>query len=397
MIPAPHYALCRRRGPAWTPKRLFDAGEPGAWFDPSAMSTLYQDAYFWSPVTAVGQPVGGVIDARAAGGANRGPELVTNGDFSAGLTGWTAENGALLEVQPNGALRITATQATAESGAAIDIPYAVGVAFELKLKLVSTSAAGVQLFVGGQFLRGWSYAGAINHGYREQVGTYKNVVYLTAPPPMSGVAGDIIGLRLKVRRNYGATQVGDWVEIDDISIRAIPGSVLWQDNGAPRPTLQQDGNGRFYLAYDGVDDIHNVPLRFNGMPPGLVAAAAAYDGAAQLLRDDTGNAFLARAEAASGLSPSAVMTGGTLSVNGGGAITTRDALASAMPSMTPRVITQAGWDAITVGWNDSRIGYVAGYGNLRRLYGMIVRGAATSADDVQRAREWLAAKAGVTL
>lgn len=396
MIPAPHYALCRRRGQVWTPARLFEAGEPGAWFDPSAMSTLYQDAYFTSPVTAVGQPVGGVIDARAAGGANRGPELVTNGDFSAGLTGWTAENGALLEVQPNGALRITATQATAESGAAIDIPYAVGVAFELKFKLVSTSAAGVQLYVGGQFLRGWSYVCQLTVGYLATPATHKSVVYLTAPPPMSGVDGDIIGLRLKVRRNYGGAQVGDWVEIDDISIRAIPGSVLWQVNGAPRPTLQQDGGGNYYLAFDGVDDEVRFPLRMNAMPSGIITAAAAYNGSAQLLRDDTGGAFVGRAAAGDTSAPTGVLTGGVVRVNGN-AVTTCDAVASAMPSMVPAVIEQHGWDVLATGWADTRIGFVSGYGNLRRLYGLVARGAATSTDDALRLRQWMAARAGVTL
>lgn len=39
----------------------------GAWFDPSDMSTLYQDAAGTTPVTAVGQPVGKMLDKSGNG------------------------------------------------------------------------------------------------------------------------------------------------------------------------------------------------------------------------------------------------------------------------------------------------------------------------------------------
>ncbi len=46
----------------FSPASLFLAGEPGAWYDPSDLSTLYQDAAGTTPVTAVGQTVGLVLD-----------------------------------------------------------------------------------------------------------------------------------------------------------------------------------------------------------------------------------------------------------------------------------------------------------------------------------------------
>lgn len=46
---------------------LFAAGEQGAWYDPSDFSTLFQDSAGTTPVTAVGQPVGRMLDKSGRG------------------------------------------------------------------------------------------------------------------------------------------------------------------------------------------------------------------------------------------------------------------------------------------------------------------------------------------
>lgn len=46
---------------------LFSNGEQGAWYDPSDLSTMYQDAAGTIPVTAVGQPVGKILDKSGRG------------------------------------------------------------------------------------------------------------------------------------------------------------------------------------------------------------------------------------------------------------------------------------------------------------------------------------------
>ena len=51
----------------WTPRRLFALGEQGAWYDPSDLSTLFQDSAGTTPVTAVGQPVGLLKDKSGRG------------------------------------------------------------------------------------------------------------------------------------------------------------------------------------------------------------------------------------------------------------------------------------------------------------------------------------------
>ena len=46
----------------FTPKSLFNSSELGLWFDPSDFSTMFQDSAGTTPVTAVGQPVGKILD-----------------------------------------------------------------------------------------------------------------------------------------------------------------------------------------------------------------------------------------------------------------------------------------------------------------------------------------------
>lgn len=54
-------------GTTWTPAEWFLASEQGAWYDPSDFSTMFQDSAGTTPVTAVEQPVGKIIDKSGRG------------------------------------------------------------------------------------------------------------------------------------------------------------------------------------------------------------------------------------------------------------------------------------------------------------------------------------------
>jgi len=56
-----------RRGRAFSPAALFAASEPGAWYDPSDLTTLFQDTAGATPVTAAGQSVARVNDKSGRG------------------------------------------------------------------------------------------------------------------------------------------------------------------------------------------------------------------------------------------------------------------------------------------------------------------------------------------
>ncbi len=52
---------------SFSPASLFYAGEQGVWYDPSDFSTMFQDSAGTTPVTAVEQPVGKILDKSGRG------------------------------------------------------------------------------------------------------------------------------------------------------------------------------------------------------------------------------------------------------------------------------------------------------------------------------------------
>ena len=96
-------AITNVLGGRLNPLSWFAAGEQGAWYDPSDLTTLFQDSAGTTPMSAVGtvadQPVGLMLDKSK--GLALGAELVTNGDFSNGTTGWNSGNGSSLSNTSN--------------------------------------------------------------------------------------------------------------------------------------------------------------------------------------------------------------------------------------------------------------------------------------------------------
>jgi hypothetical protein len=56
-----------RGGGSASPASLFAASEPGAWYDPSDLTTLFQDSAGTTPVTTAGQTVGKILDKSGRG------------------------------------------------------------------------------------------------------------------------------------------------------------------------------------------------------------------------------------------------------------------------------------------------------------------------------------------
>ncbi len=82
---APRFVLDR-----FWPSNLFLGGIPGAWYDPTDLSTMFQDNTGLTPVTAVEQPVGLIFDKSQGTPAARYNRLTFSEDF--GNAAWAKAN-----------------------------------------------------------------------------------------------------------------------------------------------------------------------------------------------------------------------------------------------------------------------------------------------------------------
>jgi hypothetical protein len=100
-----------KRGLAAAVRSLFSNNEQGAWYDPSDLSTLFQDSAGTTPVTAVEQPVGLMLDKRLGGPG-------TNGAARYNLLTYTEQFDNAAWVNRNANVAVTANATTAPNGTA---------------------------------------------------------------------------------------------------------------------------------------------------------------------------------------------------------------------------------------------------------------------------------------
>lgn len=216
-------------GAAWNPRALFALGEQGVIYDPNDLSTLFQDAAGTIPVTAAGQPVGLMLDKRL--GLMRGAELVTNGDFSAGPTGWILGAGWGIS---GGRAQIDGSNAASSLLTfTAGVPSKAGVHYEVSYQYsVTTGRIRFNPVMGNST----ALVGAGN------TGVFRGVVVATSTSASVGVS-------------IQATDAGTVAWVDNISIRELPGNHAFQPTAASRPMLRQNATtGAYYLATDGSDD-----------------------------------------------------------------------------------------------------------------------------------------------
>jgi hypothetical protein len=204
-------AYASTKASTWSPTLLFAAGEQGAWYDPSDFSTMFQDAAGTTPVTAVEQPVGLILDKSK--GLAIGSELVTNGDFSAGTTGWTAGSGTTITVS-SGMFRV-------EGGPAYQgITTVAGRWYLLTLDVTATNPGGI--YIGTTATGGSSFD-----------------IYSSGPISASGRR------EVRFRATGTTTYINVWAWnagiqfcfYDNISVKALAGNHASQSTSASRPVL----------------------------------------------------------------------------------------------------------------------------------------------------------------
>jgi hypothetical protein len=195
------------------PYSLFENGEQGAWYDPSDFSTLFDDSAGTTPVTGVEQFVGLMLDKSK--GLVLGPELVTNGDFSSGTTGWTLYQSTLSAV--SGKLRVTAVSGAPGAYQAISIVSGktYEVTFDIDVGTVGTGS----YFVGNTGLGGSYTISASGKQTFRFLSTTTNAAFL-----------------FYIHRVSGAT-AGQYFDLDNVSVKELAGNHATQTLSTKRPKL----------------------------------------------------------------------------------------------------------------------------------------------------------------
>jgi len=192
----------------FTPGRLFGAGEVGVWYDPSDLTTLYQDTAGTTPVTAAGQTVALMLDKSR--GLVLGSELVSNGDFANGSTGWT-----------------------------LDPSWSVsgGAASTNSTGVISQAVAGAPRWLRVQFdILAISGAIAANYGQTNWLHNSQGPIYNSTGTKVSYIQINPSASSGSMQVYFQTFSAGQTATIDNISVRELPGNHATQATAASRPT-----------------------------------------------------------------------------------------------------------------------------------------------------------------
>lgn len=251
-----------------TPHTTFGAGLK-VWHDVWDPDTVFAD-FAGTPAT-LGSRVALVLDKSLWNGRTRAqelaqqPELVTNGDFSDGLAGWTAApvsgsvGNGIISQSSGGGIRVTNDASGFNFGLASQAINCVpGCLYKVTLSRGATSSGSLAFWYVGDAPNG-------NQATAVAANITTNTRYFLATK-----ATHYINLGAYVNVANG------WAEWDNISVKALPGPHMAQASTAQQPFYGRvpRGGRRNLLTYTDPDAV--VPTGwtdFNAAPPGKSFAA----------------------------------------------------------------------------------------------------------------------------
>ena len=192
---------------------LFGAGEQGAWYDPSDLTTLFQDSAGTIPVTAVEQPVGLMLDKSR--GLALGAELVTNGDFSNGTTGWAGSSGGVLT---NTSGQLILTCATTYGIGSTAIATVIGASYKVLFSVAKDTSNNAYFQITP------TLGGAPIYEYLTSSGTLSNLQAIFVATTTTSY--------IKIVNSTAGSIVAD-----NISVKQIAGNHAFQATAGNRPVL----------------------------------------------------------------------------------------------------------------------------------------------------------------
>lgn len=199
---------------------LFAHNEAGVWYDASDLGTMFTTSDGTTPVTAVEQAVGLILDKSR--GLAVGAELVTNGDFSGGLTSWTNSSaGTGTAAVSSGVLTLT-RGADSNNIGAVDQKLTTVANTWYRVTLTAGGAGGPRIFVG-----------------TAQGGT---TLLSYAISPVGAVVAYFMATGTTSWLRFNGATNNSSVTIDDVSIKAVSGTHAIQPTAASRPVLRNRYN-----------------------------------------------------------------------------------------------------------------------------------------------------------
>ena len=344
----------------------------GAWYDPSDLSTMFQERTGETPVTATGQSVGLILDKRLG--------LARGANFFSGLAGGVTANA-------NGTVVASASLATCTCtvNGTYGVTFAataavIGTSYRWEITISANSAGKTVYFDFG----GITHTLGVTTGTRT---TYTIAATLTASPTVYVVGG----------------LVGESFALTSAIVQTIAGNHATQTTSASRPTFREVSGVR-YLEFDGVDDYLRSTFTI-AQPIDRISAIqqVAWTNGEQIFGGSASNTcVLMQATSTPTLalnSGSTVALNTNLAVGTNGVITELHQGASSRLAINSTTYTtgNAGTTlpgGVTIGASSGALGPSNMY-----LYQMIMRGSTTAMTDAQIAacRALCAVKSGVTL
>lgn len=190
----------------------------------------------------------GLMTDQSYGANNFGPELVTNGGFDNGLTGWTQLIGTASVV--SGAARVV-TPNSAQPGRLVAGPLTctVGSMYRCTVKCVQGTASGADITIA---TLPSSVSGALVQ--RGNTGSVDLSFVFTATQTQHWIF---------LESRSGAA--GTYADFDNVSVRHVMGAVAVQATTANKPTVQRpDANN--VIRFDASNDSLSVSMASGGSP-----------------------------------------------------------------------------------------------------------------------------------
>nr|DAL11090.1 MAG TPA_asm: hypothetical protein [Bacteriophage sp.] len=219
---------------AYSPASLFAASEPGVWYDPSDLTTLFQDTAGTTPVTAAGQSVALVLDKSK--GLAFGSELASGSWANSGSLPFNSFSSSGSGF--NATKSVSGTQQQAYIGS---FPVTVGMLYYL------------EAVVSGNTMTAFFDISTLTTQRSNQ---------FSIPAGSSTVRGYFIPTSTQASANLRVITISastGSITVSSVTLKQLAGNHATQATAASRPTYQVDGNGKPYLSFDGVDDFLVTP------------------------------------------------------------------------------------------------------------------------------------------